>query len=211
MGLFDKLLGKDRQEAWKTLSEEMGALYVDRGLLKGGPMVILNYKNWEITLDVYTESSGGENRTSTTYTRIAVPFVKSSDFTLTVYPERTVQKLTKRLGSQDIIIGIPEIDDMFMIKSNDSQKAKYVVMNEKFQYLLQGMGNARLGIQDSKGLFTRKENVVFSEIIYQHVGVISDMEMIKSMFSLVEVSLDLMVEIGKASGESVKKIAYGTK
>jgi len=210
MGLFDKLLGKDRQEAWKILSEEMGALYIDRGLFKGGPMVILNYKNWEITLDVYTERTGGQNSTSTSYTRIAVPFVKLSDFNLTVYPEKSIQKLTKRLGSQDIIIGIPEIDDMFMIKSNDSQKAKYVVTNERFQHLLHGMGTARLVIQDSKGLFTRQENVVFSEINYQHVGMIRDLEMIKSMFMLVEVSLDLMVKIGKASSESVKKTAYGS-
>lgn len=135
MGLFSKITGKDRAESWKLLSEEMGAQFIDRGMLKGGAKVVATYKNWEIEMDMFTVqhqndhgpgmNSGqginiGHNANAPTqYTRIVAPFVKKSDYSLNIHRESGFSKAMKIFGGQDIEIGIPEFDKNYKVKSND--------------------------------------------------------------------------------------------
>ncbi|ETA82492.1 hypothetical protein [Youngiibacter fragilis] len=110
MGLFSKLTGKDRAESWKLLSEEIGDQFIDRGMLKGGPKVVATYKNWEIEMDMYSEThnnrpAGHDNHshsTTTHYTRIVASFVKKNDYNLTIYRESGITKAMKIFGGQDI-------------------------------------------------------------------------------------------------------------
>lgn len=217
MGLFSKLTGKDRAESWKLLSEEMGAQFIDRGMLKGGPKVVATYKNWEIEMDMYTETNntgpaGHDNHnhsTTTSYTRIVAPFVKKNDFNLTVYREHGLSKAMKIFGGQDIEIGNPEFDKNYRVKSNDAEQTVGLFMNEKFNKMVtENIGNGVLEISDIKGLFTKKENVTMSKVSYVVVGEILDHEWLKSLFMMIGYTLDMMVEIGKASESSASDIAY---
>jgi len=225
MGLFSKLTGKDRAESWKLLSEEMGAQFIDRGALKGGPKVVATYKNWEIEMDMYsvqnqnshgpgTNSGQGINigpnaNTTTHYTRIVAPFVKKSDYSLNIHRESGFSKALKIFGVKDIEIGNPEFDKNYRVKSNDEEQTIALFMNEKFSNIVTGnIGNGLLEIEDIKGLFTKKDNVTMSRVSYTVVGEILDHEWLKSLFMMVGVVLDQMVEIGKASEQSVSDLAY---
>lgn len=217
MGLFSKLTGKDRAESWKLLSEEMGAQFIDRGMLKGGPKVVATYKNWEIEMDMYTEDNhtNHDNRNSighdtvTHFTRIVAPFVKKNDYTLTIYRESGLSKTLKIFGGQDIEIGNPEFDKNYRVKSNDAEQTVGLFMNEKFNNMVtENIGNGVLEISDIKGLFTKKENVTMSKVSYVVVGEILDHEWLKSLFMMIGYTLDMMVEIGKASESPVSDIAY---
>lgn len=210
MGLFSKLTGKDRAESWKLLSEEMGAQFIDRGMLKGGPKLVATYKNWEIEMDMYTEThqNNGHN-TSTTYTRIVAPFVKQNDYTITIYKEGGWSKALKIFGGKDIEIGIPEFDRDYRVKSNDAEQTARLFENDKFRKLLtENIVNGLFDISDNKGLFTKKENVTMSHVLYRQIGEITDREWIKTLFMMVGYTLDLMVEIGKATEMSVSEMAY---
>jgi hypothetical protein len=225
MGLFSKLTGKDRAESWKLLSEEMGAQFIDRGALKGGPKVVATYKNWEIEMDMYsvqnqnshgpgTNTGQGINigrnaNTTTHYTRIVAPFVKKSDYSLNIHRESGFSKALKIFGGKDIEIGNPEFDKNYRVKSNDEEQTIALFMNEKFSNIVTGnIGNGLLEIEDIKGLFTKKDNVTMSRVSYTVVGEILDHEWLKSLFMMVGVVLDQMVEIGKASEQSVSDLAY---
>lgn len=225
MGLFGKLTGKDRAESWKILSEEMGAEFMDRGMLKGGPKIVLPYKNWNIEMDMYTETRqgndgpnramegavvlGGNHNSSITYTRIFVPFVKGSDFNLSVYKEGGLSKMMKVFGGQDIEIGIPDFDKDYRVKSNDEEKTKRLFQQEEFSRLLRAnVAQGLFEIQDNKGLFTRKENVTMSHVLYRQVGEITDHERVKNLFHLLGVTLDLLVTEGKAKDMTVSEFAY---
>jgi hypothetical protein len=65
MGWF----GNCKDEAWRQLSQEIGADFVDGGFWKG-KKVQVHAKPWTITLDTYTESSGESH---VTYTRMRAP------------------------------------------------------------------------------------------------------------------------------------------
>lgn len=210
MGLFSKLTGKDRTESWKLLSEEMGAQFIDRGMLKGGPKIVAAYKNWEIEMDMYTEThqNNGHN-TSTNYTRIVAPFVKQNDYTITIYKEGGLSKALKIFGGKDIEIGIPEFDRDYRVKSNDAEQTARLFENDKFRNLLtENIANGLFDISDNKGLFTKKENVTMSHVLYRQTGEITDHDWIKTLFMMVGYTLDLMGEIGKATEMSVSEMAY---
>lgn len=217
MGLFSKLTGKDRAESWKLLSEEMGAQFIDRGMLNGGPKVVVTYKNWEIEMDMYTVNNHTDhdnrnrigNDTVTHYTRIVAPFVKKSDYSLNIHRESGISKAMKIFGGQDIEIGNPEFDKNYKIKSNDEDQTIALFKNEKFSNIITGnIGNGLLEIEDIKGLFTKKDNVTMSKVSYKVVGEILDHEWLKSLFMMIGYTLDQMVEIGKASEKPVSELAY---
>jgi hypothetical protein len=216
MGLFSKLTGKDRAESWKLLSEEMGAQFIDRGMLKGGPKVVATYKNWEIEMDMYSETNNTHNSndnnnhsTTTHYTRIVAPFVKKNDYNLTIFRESGLTKALKIFGGKDIEIGNPEFDKNYRVKSNDAEQTVGLFMNEKFNKMItENIGNGLLEISNIKGVFTKKENVTMSKVSYTVVGEILDHEWLKSLFMMVGNTLDQMVEIGKASEMAPSELAY---
>ena len=69
MSILRELFGPSKGEIWSQLSQEIGASY-DEGGFFGKDVVRLTYRQWEITLDTYTVSTG---KSSSTYTRIRAP------------------------------------------------------------------------------------------------------------------------------------------
>ncbi len=71
MGTLRKIFGPSKEEVWTRLSEEIEADFIDGGFLRGDK-VVAKVREWVITLDTYTVSTG---KTSTTYTRMRAPYV----------------------------------------------------------------------------------------------------------------------------------------
>src|SRR5215203_3545626 len=84
MGFFEGVLGPSREEVWKELCARIGADFVEGGFWKGDK-VQAHFKNWTITLDTYTVSTGHVHET---FTRIRAPFVSHEELRFRIYPRR---------------------------------------------------------------------------------------------------------------------------
>jgi hypothetical protein len=110
-----KIFGPSKEEVWQQLCNEIGAEYINNGIWKGDK-VVAKIKEWTITLDTYTVSTG---KSHVTYTRMRAPYVNADGFRFKIYRKNVFSGIGKYLGMQDLEVGYPEFDNDFIIKGND--------------------------------------------------------------------------------------------
>jgi hypothetical protein len=180
---------------WRQLSQEIGAEFIEGGFWKGNKFQA-HVGIWTITLDIYTESTG---ETHVTYTRMRVPYVNPEGFRFSIYRKGFFSELGKLLGMQDIVVGDPDFDEAFIIKGNDELKVVRLFSDTRIRQMIHAQPKFRLDVKDSEGWFgpTFPEDV--DELRFQVVGVIKDLDRLKSLFDLFAAVLDQLCRIGSAS------------
>ena len=103
MSLLRQIFGPSRDEVWRQLCAEIGADFIEGGFWKGNK-VQARVKEWIVTLDTYTVSTG---KSHVTYTRMRAPYVNRDGFRFTIYRKNLLSDLGKLLGMQDIDVGDP--------------------------------------------------------------------------------------------------------
>ena len=101
MGLLRQLFRPSREEVWRRLGEETGATYVEGGFWRGSKVVI-RVKEWTLTLDTFTVSTG---ESSATYTRLRAPYLNKDGFRFRIYRQSIFSGLGKLFGMEDIRVG----------------------------------------------------------------------------------------------------------
>jgi hypothetical protein len=150
-------------------------------------------------MDTYTEShSDGKTSSSTTYTRIRAPYVNKDGFRFTIYRKGIFSGLGKLLGMQDVEVGYPEFDEAFIIKGNDEQKLRALFANPQIRQLLEMQPAVNLMVKDDEGWFSTKFPEGVDELCFSVVGVIKDIERLKSLYYLFAEILDHLCHIGSA-------------
>ncbi len=190
MGYF----GPKKEEVWRQLCQEIGAELVEGGFWKGSKVQAV-VGPWRVTLDTYTVST--EN-THVTYTRMRAPYMNPEGFRFTIYRKGYFSGLGKMLGMQDIEVGDPAFDDAFIIQGNNESRVQNLFADARVRALAQAQPTMRLEVKDSEGWFGPKfpENV--DELHSLVVGVITDVERLKSLFELFAVVLERLCKIGSA-------------
>ena len=132
------------------------------------------------------------------YTRMRAPFVNPEGFRFTIYRKGFFSDLGKLLGMQDIEVGDPEFDEAFIIKGNDEARVRNLFADARLREMVQVQPTIRLDVKDSEGWFGPKfpENV--DELHFQVVGVIKDVDRLKSLFDLFAAVLEQLCRIGSA-------------
>lgn len=194
MALLRQIFGPSREEIWRQLCQEIGAQYVEGGFWKGGNVQV-QHGQWTITLDTYTESSGD---TSTTYTRIRAPFVNKDGFRFTIYRKSIFSGLGKMLGMQDVEVGYPEFDEAFIIKGNDETKLRALFANERIRKLIEMQPHIYLTVKDDEGCFRTQFPEGVDELYCRAIGVIKDLDRLKSLYYLFAETLNHLCHIGSA-------------
>lgn len=192
--MLREIFGPSKKEIWNELSEKINAKYVEGGFF-GRDKVVTRSKEWTITLDTYTVSSG---KSSTTYTRMRAPYVNKDGFKFKIYREGIFSELGKFLGMEDIEIGYPEFDANFIIKGNNKNKVKELFSNAQLQELIGFQPRLHLEVKDDEGWFGTEFPEGVDELYFQVVGVIKDMELLESLFELFSKVLDNLCIIGSA-------------
>ncbi len=190
MGWF----GPSKDEVWRQLSQEIGAEFVEGGCWKG-TKVLAHVGPWTVTLDTYTESTG---ESSVIYTRMRAPYVNPEGFRFTIYRKNFFSDLGKLLGMQDIEVGEPEFDEAFIIKGNDESRVVSLFSDSKIRQMIQAQPKIRLEVKDSEGWFGPKFPDDVDELQFRLIGVIKDLERLKSLFDLFAAVLDQLCRIGSA-------------
>ena len=180
MGILRQLFGPSREEIWRQLSTETNADYVDGGFWKGDK-VQAHHEQWTVTLDTYTVSTG---KSSVTYTRLRAPYVNKDGFQFTIYRKGIFSDLGKFLGMQDVEVGYPEFDEAFVIKGNDEQKLRALFANPKIRQLLEMQPAVQFTVKDDEGWFSTAFPKGVDELYFSVVGVIKDVERLKSLYYL---------------------------
>lgn len=192
--LLRKIFGPSKEEVWQQLCNEIGAEYINCGKWKGDK-VVAKVKEWTITLDTYTISTG---KSHITYTRIRAPYVNADGFRFKIYRKSVFSGIGKLLGMQDLEIGYPEFDSDFIIKANDESKVRSLFMNDKIRALIQEQSSISLEVKDDEGWFGKNFPEGVDELYFQVTGVITDVKRLKSLYDLFAETLNHLCHIGAA-------------
>jgi hypothetical protein len=167
------IISRQKQaEAWRQFASELGAEFIEGGFFRAGK-VQAGVKDWTITLDTYSVSSGDS---STVYTRMRAPLHNKDGFQFTVFRTGLISKLDKALGAQDIDIGDPDFDRDFVIQGNNETRVRALLGSLGIRQMIQGQKSIRLGVRDN-------------ELRFEVQGVIKDGERLRSIFELVKGTL----------------------
>ena len=224
MRLFSKFFGPNQNDVWKQLSDELGANFIKGGFFKRSK-VVATQRNWSITLDTFTVSTG---KSSVTYTRMRAPFINNDGFRFLIYRKRLLSGVGKLLGMQDVEVGGPKFksleplfglpsyvdpkiiesgdpgfDKDFIIKSNNEEKVKMLFKQLKIRELIQSQPSIELQVKSREGWFKRGKNKGIDELYFQVTGVIKDLERLKRLFELYAELLDGMHSLGSASDKQI--------
>ena len=194
MGILRSIFGPSQEEIWSQFSNEIGADFVDEGFWKS-KKVVARFENWVVTLDTYTRSSG---KTSTIYTRIRAPYVNKDGFKFKIYKSGWFSDIGKTLGMQDVEIGYPEFDEKFIIKGNDESKLIELFSSDKIRELINVLDNIYLEVKEDEGWFGTDFPDGVDELYFQTMGVIKDIERLKSLYMLFSLILNKLCLIGSA-------------
>lgn len=190
MGLF----GISKDDAWRELSEQIGAEFVEQGFWKGSA-VQARVGPWTITLDTYTVST---QHSHTTFTRMRAPYVNPEGFRFTIYRKGLFSELGKLLGMQDIDVGDMEFDDAFIIKGNSESRVQELFTEPGLRALVDAQPTIHLEVKDSEGWFGPTFPPDVDELIFHVVGVIKDRHRLEALFRLFVAILERLCQIGSA-------------
>lgn len=199
MGFFGGVFGPSREEVWKELCARIGADFVEGGFWKGDK-VQAHFRNWTITLDTYTISTGHSHQN---FTRIRAPFVSRDEFRFRIYRKTGFSDLGKMLGMQDIEVGhSAQFDEDFIIQGNDESKIRALFANSDVRRLIEAQPKIRLELRDDEGLFRKLYPEGVDALYFQVPGVIKDVDQLKTLFDLFAEVLEELHRIGSASEEN---------
>lgn len=194
MGLLRSLFGPSKGEIWEQLCHEVDGQFVGGGFFKGSK-AILSHGGWDFTLDTF--SSGNQN-SRTTYTRLRAPYVNRDGFRFEVYREGLFSGICRLFGMQDIVVGVPQFDDDFVIKGNDKSKLRELFSKSALRRLVQAQPRIHLSVKDDEGWFGAHFPDGVDQLQFTCVGVITDIDRLRDLYDLFAVTLDHLCDMGSA-------------
>jgi hypothetical protein len=125
--------------------------------------------------------------------------VYSEGFRFTVYRKGIFSDIGKWLGMQDIEMGDTKFDLDFILKSNQERKLRELLGSSRIRELISQQPDIYFSVKDDEGFFSSKFPEGVDELYFQVVGVIKDVERLKSLYDLFAETLDQLCRIGAAS------------
>ena len=194
MSLLRKLFTPSQDEVWKQLSSEFGGDYL-YGEYSEGDKVVARVNDWTVTMDSYTITT---RMISTTYTRIRAPYVNKDGFHFNIYKEGLFGKIGKFFGMQDIQVGYPEFDKHYIIKGNDEYKVQMLFSNPRIRELIKFLPDIHLQVKDDDGWFGESFPDGVDELYFRAIGVIKDIDYLRTLFLLFAETLNHLCHMGSA-------------
>jgi len=199
MGLLRQLFGPSKDEIWRQLAHEIKGDFVGGGWK--GSKVQAQFKEWTITLDTYTVSTG---KSAVTYTRLRAPYVNADNFRFTIYRKGIFTGIAKFFGGQDIEIGDPKFDNDFVIQGNSRGRAIDFFGNPRIRELIEAQPLIYLIVRDDEGWFGPQFPDGVDELCFTAAGIIKDVDRLKALYELFAESLNQLCHIGSAYEDDPK-------
>jgi len=194
LSFLNQLFGPNKDEMWKEFSQQVGGEFVEGGFFKKDKVEVF-YKEWMVTLDTYTVSTG---KSSTTYTRMRAPYINADGFRFEIYRKNIFSSLGKLFGLQDIEIGDTDFDENFIIKGNDQSKVSMLLSNPAIKFLIEKQPSIYFSVKDDEGWFIKKFPKGVDELYFSVRGIIKDVQRLKNLYDLFSETLNFLCHIGSA-------------
>ncbi len=195
MGAMREIFGPSKKEIWKQLSLQLeNSEYIEGGFLKSDK-IVARIKNWIVTLDTYTVSTG---QTTIIYTRIRAPYVNKDGIRFKIYKSGIFSGMGAALGMQDIEVGNPEFDEAFVIKGNNEEKIKELFKSLQLQKLMLMQSRFHLEVKDDEGWFGTTFPEGVDELYFSIPVVLKDINQLKGLFEIFSEVLNQLCILGSA-------------
>ena len=204
MGLLSQIFGPGRDEVWSQIAYDIEGEYIDGGFWHKDTLHY-QYKEWTILLDTYTDHHSGEG-SSTTYTRLRVPFINKDKLSFNIYREGFFSSIGRFFGMQDIIIGDKFFDEGFVVQGNDEDKIKQLLDSDEVKRLLGIVPNVHIEIRRDDGFFGNSFPKGVDQLYFETMGIITEREVLFNLFQLFSTVLDRLVRIDSAYEDDPKII-----
>lgn len=178
--------------AWAELAAAHdGALAVGRrGRIKS---VRVPHRDWAITLDTYTVSTG---QSSTRYTRFRVRMGMRQEFRMRIYRENVFTRVAKWFGMQDIAVPHPEVDRAFIVQTDGPSYVNTLVLDAAFSDALLALRRGRLEVARVRRRGRRVPGI--ADLIWIRSGTLKDRHTLEGALKLMRATLDGLIRSGLA-------------
>ncbi len=131
--------GENEDAVWQQLTTDLAKdeILEYRALIDQGKE--------RIVLDIDIDLGGGFESGYAT-TRLTAPLQTLSDFRFAIHEENFLDEAGKFFGMQDVVIGYPEFDEKFIIKTNNEAKVKALFSDSNIREVLQSLTHFTLQI-----------------------------------------------------------------
>lgn len=146
--------------------------------LRSPPIVEGTHRNRTVRFFTYTTSSG---KSQTHWCAVAAAAAGAGSFTLDLFPQNFLTHIGVALGMQDIQVGDPAFDPLFVVKSNDAAYTEAALLPEIRARLVTERGRGALGHVSVKG----------GEVRYAEMGSFSRDVQVARLADMLEVVCDL--------------------
>ena len=194
MGLLRKLFGKDKEEIWKGLSDELGGKFQEGGLWSPD-RVEIKTGEWIVTLDT-CEQEVGEKKVI--FTRMRAPYVNKDGFRFNIYRAGLLTGLGKFMGLQDVEVGDVFFDEEFVIQGNNEAQLKKFFANQSIRTLIREQPRINLCVKEDEGYFHHSFPEGVDELHFISEGVITNINRLKKLYELFAEGLHHLCAIGSA-------------
>ena len=199
MSILKALFGPSQKEIWRQLSREVRGRFHEGGFLSASA-VQARHRDWIITLDTYTQSTGNTHQT---FTRLRAPYFNPEGFRFEVYRASIFSGLGKSLGMQDIRVGHRRFDEDFVIKGTEPGRVRRLFDNDKIRRLINAQPKIRLSVKAHEGWLSKFPAGV-DELHFQSGGVIKDLAQLRALFDLFAEVLQQVCHEGRAYEDDVR-------
>jgi hypothetical protein len=188
------IFGPSKKEVWKQLSDQVHGAFIEGGFFKKDAVQV-RVKEWVITLDTFVVSTG---KSAIVFTRMRAPYVNADNFRFNVYRRGIFTPLAKLMGMQDVEIGVPGFDEAFVIKGSDEAKLRALFSDPGVRRLMEAQPTLHFEVRDDEGWFGPDFPEGVDELRFQVIGIIKDIDRLKSLFDLFAEVLNRLCHIGSA-------------
>lgn len=179
-----------KHDVWQKFSDEISGKFIEEKLT-GNIAIEVVHGPWHIILDT---DEGGRHEEGYYSTRFRVPIVNPNGFRFKLHKEGFLSRMGHLVGARDYKTGDVEIDESFVIKCEQGDKAQELFKSKVVKEGLLKHKNIHFEIKDSEGAFGPKFSEDEDELCLEASGIITNLEMLEDLFHLLANTLDTMVE-----------------
>jgi len=185
-----------RDDAWTALADRLGG-EVTRGR-RSVKAVRFAAGRWVVLLDSYTQPHG---QTSQPVTRWRGVYHAMDDFRFRIYRKTLFSEIGKLFGMQDIIVGQPDIDPDWIIRSNSEGRIQSLL---SLREIVDALRTLRSGTLQAKPLRGRHRAPSRNVLELAVTDLLREADRLEAGCRLMHSTLDRMAKLGSAQpGEDV--------